>query len=49
MANVSMLSDKLFIKQGKNIFLFFTDHFPLLVELEMTPTVGTSNGLISRR
>lgn len=25
------------------------DHFPLLVELEMTPTVGTSNGLISRR
>ncbi|XP_012168550.1 CCR4-NOT transcription complex subunit 6-like isoform X2 [Bombus affinis] len=26
-----------------------SDHFPLLVELEMTPTVGTSNGLISRR
>ena len=28
---------------------FILDHFPLLVELEMTPTVGTSNGLISRR
>lgn len=30
-------------------FIFVLDHFPLLVELEMTPTVGTSNGLISRR
>lgn len=28
---------------------YVLDHFPLLVELEMTPTVGTSNGLISRR
>ncbi|XP_011303161.1 CCR4-NOT transcription complex subunit 6-like isoform X2 [Fopius arisanus] len=26
-----------------------SDHFPLLVELEMNPIVGTSNGLISRR
>jgi len=28
----------------------FADHFPLLVELEMTPTVpASSNGLIPRR
>jgi len=31
------------------ILFLILDHFPLLVELEMTPTVGTSNGLISRR
>lgn len=31
------------------LILYVSDHFPLLVELEMTPTVGTSNGLISRR
>jgi len=30
--------------------IYFADHFPLLVELEMTPTVpASSNGLISRR
>jgi len=35
--------------EDDDIAFLVSDHFPLLVELEMTPTVGTSNGLISRR